>query len=460
MTLQRRILARVGEIRDLPPEVARAARLHLADALGVGLAAAASPAGQPWRTFGASIATGGPACVFGQPSGARPADAALVNGALIHSLEYDDTHTASVVHGSAVLAVAALAAAEATGATGQAMLRAYALWYEVLIRLGLAAKGGYQARGFQITSVGGALCAAGIGADLAGLSADQSSAAFGIALSQSSGVFEFLANGASVKSLHPGWAAHAGLIAADLAGAGLTGPETALEGRFGLLRIFAGTPEAVPALEAMVETLGLRWHLPDVAFKFYPACHYIHPFAEAAGRLADAGVGADQIADLVFHVPPPAAPIICLPWASRQTATHHAARWSLPVCAALRIATGRLDLASFETMPPAPAMALAARSRWEPMEPNAFPDRFEAEIVATLVGGEVRRVRIEDVYGNASRPASEADVMAKLEANAARLAGAGAGVRLRAAVDGIGAATGLADLGRVLRDMATEVRDV
>lgn len=460
MTLQRRILGRLAEIRTLPPEVAQAARLHMADAIGVGLAAAASPVGQPWRGHGAAVATGGPASVFGQTQGARPADAALVNGGLIHSLEYDDTHTASVVHGSAVLVPAALAAAQASGASGAAMLRAYALWYEVLIRLGLAAKGGYQARGFQITSVGGALAAAGIAADLGGLAPDQASAAFGIALSQSSGVFEFLTNGASVKSMHPGWAAHAGLIAADLARAGITGPETALEGRFGLLRLFAGAPEGLPGLEAMLETLGMRWHLPEAAFKFYPACHYIHPYAEAAGQLADSGIGPDQIADLLFRVPPPAAPIICTPWAARQTATRHAARWSLPVCAAIRIATSRLDLASFEADPPAAAMALAARSRYEDMVPNAFPDRFEAEIIATLTSGEVHRLRIEDVYGNASRPAAQADVMAKLTANAERLAGPGAGARLAAAVQAIDTPSGPADLARVLSDLAREARNV
>lgn len=460
MSLQARILDRLAGLSTLPPEVEAAARLHLADALGVGLAAAGSTVGAPWRAYGTQVARGGPATVLGQAQGTSAPDGALVNGGLIHSLEYDDTHTASVVHGSAVLAAAALAAAEASGATGAAMLRAYALWYEVLIRLGLAAKGGYQARGFQITSVGGALCAAGIAADLAGLDRDRASAAIGIALSQSSGVFEFLTNGASVKSMHPGWAAHAGLTAADLAKAGLTGPETALEGRFGLLSVFAGATDAVPVLEAMIDDLGTRWHLPDAAFKFYPACHYIHPYVEAAGRIADEGIDAAAIAALTFRVAPGAAPIICDPWGARQQASGHKARWSLPVCVAIRLATGRLDLASFEAPVPDMASALALRSRWEPMVPNAFPDRFEAELTVTLRSGETRTVRIEDVHGNASRPATEAEVMTKFTANVARFAGQKAAPALQGALDGLTLPDGPARLAEALRQTAKERHDV
>lgn len=454
MSLQRRIIRRLAGIRDLPPAVDAAARLHLADALGVGLAAATSETGAPWARHGARIATGGRASVLGQTGGAAPADAALVNGGLIHSLEYDDTHTASVVHGSAVLAAAALAAAEGAGADGRALLRTYALWYEVLIRFGLAAKGGYQARGFQITSVGGALAAAGIAADLAGLEEDARVNAVGIALSQSAGVFEFLANGASVKSMHPGWAAHAGLMAADLAAAGLTGPETALEGRFGLLSVFAGAPEAAPALEEMIDDLGRVWRLPETAFKFHPACHYIHPFIEAAGEIAAGGVGAGDIAALEFRVAPGAAPIICEPWAARQAATGHFARWSLPVCVALRLVDGAVALDSFERPVPDAARALALRSAWAPMEPNAFPDRFEAEIIVTLTDGSTRRARIEDVYGAAARPAAREEVLAKLAANAARLGGAGAGDDLLEALARLTEPGGVRRLAGALRDIA------
>ena len=116
------------------------------------------------------------------------------------------------------------------------------------MRLGLAAPGEFQREGFQITSAGGTMVAALVAADIAGLDEDAAVNAVGIALSQSSGVFEFLTNGSSVKSLHPGWAAHAGVLAARFAQAGMTGPETALEGDRGLFRRFANAPDAARPL--------------------------------------------------------------------------------------------------------------------------------------------------------------------------------------------------------------------
>ena len=126
---------------SLPPAVARAAALHFTDALGVGLAASASRSGAGWRQAGGTLAQGGNATVLGQKAGASAADAAMVNGGLIHSLEFDDTHTGSIMHGSAVVAAAALAKAESVGASGEAMLAAYARGYEALVLLGLAAQG-------------------------------------------------------------------------------------------------------------------------------------------------------------------------------------------------------------------------------------------------------------------------------------------------------------------------------
>jgi 2-methylcitrate dehydratase PrpD len=389
--------------------------------MGVGLAAAGSPVGVAYRIFGKNLSKNGPATVLGQSSGAAPADAALVNGGLMHSLEFDDTHTASIMHGSSVVAAAALAAAEAKGAPAAEMLGAYARGWEVLARLGLAAPGRFHALGFQATSVAGTLAAALVAADIEGLDEDRTVAALGIALSQSSGVMEFLTNGASVKSLHPGWAAHGGLLAAALARAGMTGPETSLEGRWGLFRQFAGSEEAAAAFAGHIETLGRQWHLPEAAFKFYPCCHYLHPFIEAAGVLAERGVRAEDVAALVCRVPGGAAPVICEPWArALEPESGHAARWSLPITVAARLVEGKVDLATFESPATAPVRALARRVRWEPLEGARFPERFEAVILCETRAGDTQTVRIDDVDGNHTRPPAEARIREKFRTNAAR----------------------------------------
>lgn len=421
MTLSREIVRRWQAAKEapVPDAVLAAARLHCLDAVGVGLAASSLPQGEPYRRLAAG-GQGGISLLTGC-SLASAADAALVNGGLIHSLEFDDTHTGSIVHGSAVLVPTVLAVAQAAQASPDAALRAYLTGYEVFIRIGLAAQGGFQANGFQITSIAGPLVSAAIAADLMGASEDESVNAIGIALSQASGVFEFLTNGSSVKSLHPGWAAHAGIMAARLAMCGMTGPETAIEGTRGLFTAFARDDAAPARFKELLGDLGSRWHMLDVAFKFLPCCHYLHPFAEAAGRLAREIGDPAQIAELILRIAPGAAPIVCEPWPLKTSPPDgHAARWSLPVVTAMRLVDGKVDLESFKEKASPAVLALAARSRWEPLAQHRFPNAFEAEIECRLADGRTLSARIEDVYGNASRPAGKADVLTKFRTNAAR----------------------------------------
>ncbi len=423
MTLSRTVVRRVATAMKvpLPPEAAQAAMLHLRDAIGVGLASAGSPVGQPYVRLARGSSNCGGASVFGAVGGYAPEEAALMNGGLIHSLEYDDTHTASIVHGSSLAAAVSLAVAEATGASGPRLLNAFTFCWEFMIRIGLAAPGEFQKRGFHITSVGGSLAAALTAADLFGLSEDQSVAAIGISLSQASGVFEFLSNGSSVKSLHPGWAAHSGVYAAKLAAAGMTGPETALEGRWGLFRHFAVSDDGAARLEAQLGDLGTRWHVADAAFKFYPCCHFLHPFIEAAGTIEKKGITAGDISEIICRVAPGAAPIICEPWDTKQKPVDgHAIRWSLPVTIAARIVEGDIGLGTFEHNASSAVLDLAQRISWEPMAATRFPVRFEAEIECRTRGGEKHRVVIDDAYGNQSRPAKAEELEKKFRMNAAR----------------------------------------
>ena len=439
----------------LPEEVSQAARLHFMDALGVGLAAAGSPVGTPYRIFSKGNSDRGPATILGRSHGASAADAALVNGGLMHSLEFDDTHTGSIMHGSSVVAAAALAAGEAAGASGAGVLGAYVRGWEALARFGLAAPGRFHAQGFQATSVAGTLAAALVAAELHGLDEDLSVAALGIALSQSSGVMEFLSNGSSVKSLHSGWAAHGGVLAALLASASMTGPQTSLEGRWGLFRQFAGDDGAAQRMRGLIGSLGEKWHLPEAAFKFFPCCHYLHPFIEAAGILAARGLRAAEVKSIVCEVPAGAAPVICEPW-ERALAppTGHAARWSLPVVVAARLVEGKVDLATFERQAAPAVSELARRIRWVPLENARFPERFEAVIRCETVSGASQAVRIDDVDGNHTRPPSAQRVREKFSANAARALAPGAVEALAQAAERLSSAPDLDALTRALRRVA------
>jgi 2-methylcitrate dehydratase PrpD len=335
------------------------------------------------------------------------------------------------------------------------LLGAYARGWEALARFGLAAPGGFHAQGFQATSVAGTLAAALVAAELGGLSEDQSVAALGISLSQSSGVMEFLSNGSSVKSLHSGSAAHGGLLAAMFARAGMTGPETSLEGRWGLFRQFARDAEAAQRLRSLLGDLGRKWHLADAAFKFYPCCHYLHPFIEAAGILAGRGVRAAEVTSIVCEVPAGAAPVICEPWErALEPATGHAARWSLPIVVAARLVEGKVDLSTFEQPASVEVRGLARRVRWVPLANARFPERFEAVVTCELRSGAPQTVRVDDVDGNHTRPPSAGRVMEKFRANAARALSPCAVDELAEAVQVLATAPDLKALSGALRQVS------
>ena len=436
MALSRQLVRSMASITfdAIPADVRDKAILHIKDAIGVGLAASASEVGKPYRTYGEHLASAGRSTLFSDGRKMDAADAALVNGGLIHSLEYDDTHTASIIHGSAVLLPAALALAEEQELSGAEFVALYTAGYEILIRLGLASPGIVQTRGFQITAVGGAVVAAAMASRAYGLDENRAMHAVGISLSQAAASMEFLSNGSSVKSLHPGWAAHCGIMAARLARAGLSGPQTALEGRFGFYALFSGNAEDASKVD--FASIGSTWHLKDVAIKFVPACHYLHAFVECAEQLRAKDIAVDDIRSITCFAPAGTAGVVCEPWDVKQhPATGHAVRWSLPVMIATTLIHGKPGIPTFERMPSEEEIALAERMDWQPLSRSAFPTRYDAELLCETFDGNEVRVSVADAYGNASRPASSEDCAAKFIENA-RLA-LGSADRLKNYLDGI-----------------------
>jgi 2-methylcitrate dehydratase PrpD len=424
-TLSARIAGFVLELElgAIPVNVQRLARLHIADALGVGLASSSVSAfGGFARELRRSAPLAGPATVLGAPDGTEPSMAALINGTLMHSLEYDDTHMASIVHGSAVIVPAALAAGEAAGLSLDAIVALVAAGWEALVRIGAASQGGFQRRGFQVTSVGGVLIAALLAARARGLDRRTSIDAMGIAGSQAGGIFEFLSNGSTVKALHPGWAAHSGFWAAACAAAGMTGPATVLEGRFGLFNTYAGDAQSGARLAVGLDTLGTQWMLEEAAFKFHPCCHYIHSYVESARELVAQAGGVDAVDTVHCRVAPGMAPVICEPWDGKQNVRNGTeAKHSLPYCVALAMLGLPIDVTSMTAESvDARATALAQRIEWSPYEESRFPARFDAAMSVTLKDGRVLHHVIDDVFGSATRQASEGDVRAKFVGNASR----------------------------------------
>jgi 2-methylcitrate dehydratase PrpD len=270
-------------VRPIPDDVAASTRLRMLDTLGIALAASATGVADGLTELVLSTGGSSEAGIIGREGVVPAGQAAFVGGALGHSLDFDDTHLPSIVHPSSTIVPAVLATGEATSATGPSLIAAAAVGIELTVRLGL---GGYLEdgrnvffeRGWHATSICGALGAAASAGCLLGLDATGIGNAMAIATSFGSGLLEANRSGGTVKRLHCGWAANAGIYAARLAARGYTGPSTALEGHFGFYRAHLGDTFN-PA--AIVDGLGDRWELPGIFFKPYPANHYTHAAIDA-----------------------------------------------------------------------------------------------------------------------------------------------------------------------------------
>jgi 2-methylcitrate dehydratase PrpD len=406
----------------IPDDVAEHARLHLLDTLGCGIAASALGAGAaPQLALGAQAAPAAPgATAIGVPTALSPHDAALVNGALCHGLDFDDTHAASICHVGAVVGPATLALAETTGAGGADAIAALVGGTEVTTRIGALAAGAFHARGLHPTSVCGVFGAAAAAARILGLDAETTASALGVAGSMASGLMAFVNDGTQTKPLHAGWAAHGGVLAARLAAAGAQGPPSVLEGRFGLFPALLGREGVAPDEEQL--GLGRRWETRSVAYKPYPCCHYMHGCLEAAAKaLGGRRPSAAQIAAVTVVVPDGAVEIVLEPAVhKRAVRTPYEAQFSLQHSIAAMILTGRADLATYTPQAVAdPAIrALATRVVYEIADFPSYPGAFPGAVRIRLTGGEEVAARVDHQQASPQRPFTSTDVRAKFASNA------------------------------------------
>jgi 2-methylcitrate dehydratase PrpD len=216
----------------------------------------------------------GPCTIVGEEAGYPAQYAALANGALVHSMDFDDTHQRAYLHPGAPIFASLLALAEAEGKGGLEFLTAAVVGYDVACRVGLVTGPTIIQRGFHPTGILGVFGATAAGARLLGLSQEQAINALGINLSQAAGTQQFLVNGTWTKRLHVGLAAHNAIYALTFARLGFQGSVSPLDGRDGLYHCFAG--EDRPALELAVDGLGDRFEVQNTAVKPFPCCRMIH----------------------------------------------------------------------------------------------------------------------------------------------------------------------------------------
>ena len=401
---------RPAQIPDGPAETAR--RLFL-DVAGLCLAARR----EPYVAATMATADDGPCTALGHARGLDAFSAALVNGTAAHGEDYDDTFEGGPVHCGAVIVPAVLAACERERAGGDRALLGVVTGAELLCRLSLVAPKATHKAGFHPTAVFGAIAAAGaVGAALH-LPAPALASAIGIAGSMASGIIEYLTEGAWTKRMHAGWAAQSGLRAALMARAGFVGPRTALEGTHGVYRAFA--PSVQPDFRPLVENLGTRWVMEQIAFKPYACGTMIHPFIDCAIRLAGV-VRADAIAAIECEVAEGTVHRLWEPLASKQRPpSAYAAKFSTPYCMAVAFMDGRAGFAQFtdDRVSDAAVLALASKIGYVINPGDEYPRNYAGHLRATLTDGSMQEFRQPHLRGGVRDPLSLAELEGKLADN-------------------------------------------
>ncbi|HJU32317.1 MAG TPA: MmgE/PrpD family protein [Hyphomicrobiaceae bacterium] len=378
-------------LADVPAKVrARALDLML-DAVGVGLAAGRYPFAARVLAGARALGGEGASTVIGQRDRLPLRDAALVNGVLLHGLDFDDTHLTAIVHPTVTCLPAALGVAEARKASGADMLAAYIAGMECAIRIGAAVKGGFHHVGFHATGVISHFSAALVAGRLLGLDPDALVRAQGIAASTAGGVQVFLEEGAWTKRLHPGWGAVAGITAATLAQNGFFGPSRAYEGRFGLFETHLHSHAAEVDLRRITAGLGSVWELPETSIKPYPICHFIHGAAEAAVRLhRQLGPTPELLAEVRVRIPKDTLPIVAEPVAVKTApANDYDAKFSAQYVVATCLLKGRMGLAELEpeAREDPVVRALARRVMVEADPRSGFPRYMSGGVSLALTDG-------------------------------------------------------------------------
>ena len=341
----------------------------------------------------------------------RAPNAAFANGALAHAFELDNlTWPNSGVHPGATMFVPALAVAQERGLGGRALLTAFVAGAEVMIRIGRATKHNNEGRGFHAPGTTGPFGGAIAVGKLLGFNADKMLNALGIAGSTAAGLLEFARSGtgAMVKRLHMGRAAESGVMAASLAEAGFTGPQTVLEGPFGFLKVYCGEYD----IDELTKGLGRDFATLRILLKRFP-CHITsHTSVQAIEDLRrEHGYAAGDIAGIHVAGNPKMATINNIP----QPTDLMMAQYSLPFCVALAHYRNARDPRSFDARSfNDPAIrALASRVTVSVAEEAKHGHTLAATVTVTLNDGRKLTQRCDSFKGTPEQPLDRAEMRDK-----------------------------------------------
>ena len=436
---------------DLPPTVVEHAKRAVLDWLGSALAGSLETPAAMAQQYVAALGVSDEASVF--PRGRSSASgAALANGVASHILEFDDIHKTSTVHAAAPVISAALAVAEREHADGRAFLLAVTLGYEAALRIGEAVNPSHY-RYWHPTGTAATFGAAAAAGSLMQLSAGQMLDALGSAGTQAAGLWEFNADGAMSKHLHPGKAAFNGVLAADLARMGFTGATRILEGERGFFRAMSDSWD-----ESLVtDGLGVRWKIAENCYKLHSCCGHTHTAVDVAIEFGGTGVPPGDrpggLSHILIETYGPGFEIV----KEMAPRTPYQAKFSIGYCVAVALLDGKVGLEQFSPerlRDPAIADLLGRIQVVVADDLSAkYPSAWPTRVTITLSNGETVTSASDYPRGNPENPVSTAQLEDKFRSLVVPRFGAAAAQR---AIEAVQSLETRDDASTVFRDLAHE----
>lgn len=404
---------------DLDPQTVERVKTRLLDTLGAIAAGHGDPDAAAVLRVAGAWGTADEASVPGTSLRLPAASAAFANAVLARSFDFepveaDGPHgTRVAAHISGTTVPVAVALAELTGASGEALLTALAVGDDVTARLAVAS--GFDVySGQDNTGTVNALGATLMAARMLGLDAAAAKDALGIAVNQLGGTVANIFDAASAFKLPIAFAARTAIASAQLAAAGLTGPIDPLQGKHGFFQMYCTDPNP----ELAGAELG-EHYFGDTTIKPWSSCRAAHPSLEACIRLVtEEGVAIEDIDKVEIHVT--ARTLGGFVGARFDPAERRpvAGLFSIhfTAAAALLHGTVRPEHLTPEAMGDPRIASLLERIELVGSLPN--DQRLTAEATATLRDGSTRHVRVENPAGDhASTPLSRARLLEKFTLN-------------------------------------------
>ncbi len=408
---------------QIPSDVIQKTKLHFLDTLGICLASSEFDFGSIVLKVAEGLGSGAESTAIGFGKKLPVASAALVNGTLAHGLDFDDTHIGAIVHASAPVAAAALAVGEAEKADGRKLLTALAAGLEIVTRMGLIAGGAFHDRGFHPTAICGTFAASLVTGKIMGYTRESMVSAFGLCGSMAAGLLQIRESW--LKRMHPGWAAHAGIIASRLGHYGFIGPKDILEGSMGLYKSHLGDLPIKWSL--LLDDLGMRWEISNIAIKPYPCCHFTHAFIDCARFFkANMKVNPKDIEQIVCKIPERVVPVVFEPIeAKRRPKLAYDAQFSVPYLVGCMLVKGEVNLDTVyrQDYDDPEVLDLADKTTWLPDPDSDYPKHFTGEMKIVLKDGRTLERRENTNRGGPENPMTGEEIEEKFLNNAVRLIG-------------------------------------